>query len=1507
MIFRRENLIMFGRRQSGAASAAAQPHEQETYDESGDTDIEDADIVDHLQQLKHEHESLLREKRKMQEYMVDVEAEAQDKDQRLVSLSEALRREQNANKDKVKQLADLERRLAESSQEAETEKIRRRRMLPNAPAVKFSLEEHNLALAGTSENKDSYDYDSAEVISKLKDDVIRLQDALQETKELLIDRGGSVDGLLDSKGNAINLSDEIKASLHEVDEEALVEMAKRFNELNEQVAQSEKALIDLREELEATLELNDMLAQELVESRAEADENGDKARSLQDALDEALLQLKEAKMSGSAIAHEPAQADVSLDESIGIELELTEENKELARQLAKVEGERRELQKRISVSGENKSQLETTITMMKTRQQTEAHEYAEKVASLEAQLAASNRAMEETQSDLQSMKDLAASSKVAGEQDLATLKSRFAEDMAEYKQRSEASKKETEDNLLRMIEHLEHEKRSLSDALEVAKKSVKTVQSSSSDLTVELAKVQEELLLEQEKVQTLSDQNRLHDDRYQRLENAHVTMEEHVEEVTTEWKKSTAELGNLREMLTTLKDHNSKYSDHVKAAHSEARQLAAENATLQEELRKSRVALKEAEEANADAIRRLELSEDRLESTIKQKDSLAENARNNFESSIAASKEQIGALSSQLQDAQLAIDLHKVDALHSKDELDKLKISSKQASETDKAEIAKLRESHFIEIERISQKLRESNEALELQKQEFHQLTADQNATTEKAQQLQILLEEAKKQRQIAIENLKIEANIGVKEIQDELASLRLNTDAVQAELVEHSTPISKMTEVVESQVKLDILVVKLHDSHEAEITTYKGKISDLESSLKMTEDEIDIVKKNAADLTVEIDTLRKQNIAKQSEIGQLNSKLVSAGELASRAGSEIASLKQSLDGSKKAQADIDAKALAATQEMERQKAQAESVARALAEYLDKISVLEQSNTELDQKNLQLKTELSNMKTDAGDTDEKYERLRMLFSELQEKLELSYTALHDATIALDERTRELQEQQEAYELLNEKASTLQDEHSDKGVTEAKTQALLDSVLKQQKQLQEQVQTSEKAAQEALDKLCAEVNIGKKLKAERIKLSQELSVMQNQQSTMVQDAEASQIEFERVRGENERLRETLRKAGANVKLHMETAELKANDLAKIKRAFDESELNNKRLKVMVEQREAADLKIRKKIISSANVEIEAGRKRESELKAQMSKMCSTPNLTGVFGVLAQLSQVLESKTKSPMGGPPRGINGSVADQVGAVEIQLKYIQGLVNRVDAAPIRRPVASMKRSEVKKNEAKSKVPIQTLNTSVPKLTAAPKLPVGPPRMAKQVAASNSAGDGAIDRLLTAVKRFYKTKNEAMGVDEGVQLQDSPVRKKEPQIHSKSSAEPSQVAIQPPPYERLPETKVEAHVPPGQEFKPESFPDDFVEQIKLPERALSELEQTHLKKDWIRLKDKVRALVSQIVSAKAAIASMRFNEQRDHVYLRNRDRLVGKLLEKCGGRPKKIAQLKKMLEDSGL
>ena len=51
-----------------------------------------------------------------------------------------------------------------------------------------------------------------------------------------------------------------------------------------------------------------------------------------------------------------------------------------------------------------------------------------------------------------------------------------------------------------MIEHLEHEKRSLSDALEVAKKSVKTVQSSSSDLTVELAKVQEELLLEQEKV-----------------------------------------------------------------------------------------------------------------------------------------------------------------------------------------------------------------------------------------------------------------------------------------------------------------------------------------------------------------------------------------------------------------------------------------------------------------------------------------------------------------------------------------------------------------------------------------------------------------------------------------------------------------------------------------------------------------------------------------------------------------------------------------------------------------------------------------------------------------------------------------------------------------------------------------------------------------------------------------------------------------------------------------------
>jgi chromosome segregation ATPase len=84
------------------------------------------------------------------------------------------------------------------------------------------------------------------------------------------------------------------------------------------------------------------------------------------------------------------------------------------------------------------------------------------------------------------------------------------------------------------------------------------------------------------------------------------------------------------------------------------------------------------------------------------------------------------------------------------------------------------------------------------------------------------------------------------------------------------------------------------------------------------------------------------------------------------------------------------------------------------------------------------------------------------------------------------------------------------------------------------------------------------------------------------------------------------------------------------------------------------------------------------------------------------------------------------------------------------------------------------------------------------------------------------------------------------------------------------------------------------------------PFSQLSTEEYMELHRDWKRLKSKVQDLSTQLRSAKAAIAVGRFREETQRVYIRNRDRLVSRILLKPANtsRTKRLLQ---MLQHTGM
>eukprot|EP00041_Stephanoeca_diplocostata_P037511 m.1422551 g.1422551 ORF g.1422551 m.1422551 type:complete len:227 (+) comp25051_c0_seq3:4740-5420(+) len=181
----------------------------------------------------------------------------------------------------------------------------------------------------------------------------------------------------------------------------------------------------------------------------------------------------------------------------------------------------------------------------------------------------------------------------------------------------------------------------------------------------------------------------------------------------------------------------------------------------------------------------------------------------------------------------------------------------------------------------------------------------------------------------------------------------------------------------------------------------------------------------------------------------------------------------------------------------------------------------------------------------------------------------------------------------------------------------------------------------------------------------------------------------------------------------------------------------------------------------------------------------------------------------------------------------------------------------------------------------------------------------------GPVDRLLSAVKRFYVAKNNATGVLAGRSgtMRDGNSNDANEAGGMMATAAPSDdgIATLRPIHSTVTPPALHHGGNGDAVFAPAELPDDHegdLTQLK-PRRALNGVEQDKLFQDWCRLKSKVRGCMKQLVSAKAAVAFLKLNEEQTKVYMRNRDRWVANLVHKMGGNKKVRANLLKILDES--
>jgi hypothetical protein len=342
-----------------------------------------------------------------------------------------------------------------------------------------------------------------------------------------------------------------------------------------------------------------------------------------------------------------------------------------------------------------------------------------------------------------------------------------------------------------------------------------------------------------------------------------------------------------------------------------------------------------------------------------------------------------------------------------------------------------------------------------------------------------------------------------------------------------------------------------------------------------------------------------------------------------------------------------------------------------------------------------------------------------------------------------------------------------------------------------------------------------------------------------------------------------------KADLVERLHGVVAEKEtARDVAVGKLAF---------LQKFVDEREAQHKKMVARVIGRADTEITKYTGRVAALEAALEevrgKTVEKPDMARQFEAVNDLALVLETSLGMSKSVPIAVCEADpTALQVDAVCARVKYTHQLVK----------LLSSKKQASSGTAAAAAAAVVKPRTPQRKPAEPAVAPSAGPDLHQQAAiekattVNSDAEVSAVDRLLSAVQKFYVAKNGSTMAEEAADRTPEP-------------GAPQPIAA--PAFSPL-------------EHTDESSEDPAVLQ---PCRSLTNPEQEKLFQDWCRLKGKVRGVVKQLVAAKAAVAFLRYQEEQTKVYARNRDRLLQQLIAKLGGKRRAKHDLLKILSETSV
>lgn len=372
----------------------------------------------------------------------------------------------------------------------------------------------------------------------------------------------------------------------------------------------------------------------------------------------------------------------------------------------------------------------------------------------------------------------------------------------------------------------------------------------------------------------------------------------------------------------------------------------------------------------------------------------------------------------------------------------------------------------------------------------------------------------------------------------------------------------------------------------------------------------------------------------------------------------------------------------------------------------------------------------------------------------------------------------------------------------------------------------------------------------------------------------------------------RLMTLVEDAGRNIKEHSMAGEAAAKEIERLRAALVHAETASKRAREWVEQTEASHEKARAKIIERADREIRRQRDVIAEAKSigtslaeQLNALGGPINLAPVHEALVRIHKKLTTLAEAQ----PR-----------------RHAIGDVPTIPPLPSAEVARGQDQGTLLIGWAQS---LEMMTTAVVEsaLAAANSAAAGPAQPPPLHDAKQELASDSVSRLLAAVKRFHSA--EAAGQTLIAGMSGSPASI--PPL----STSPTPTTPARPPSSGIPNSAdrhEESKFSPAQmslenigEAPEEAMPDSL-DSKALSMAQLSTEEYTELHRDWKRLKTKVQDLSTRLRSAKAAVAVGKFREETQRVYIRNRDRLVSRILLKPANKSRTI-RLLQMLQDTGM